>query len=100
MQGQDIELARRVRDVIAVVVEDIDAVVYDVEDGIAYIEGVVPSEAERTRIRRAVQRLGGVRRVITCLSTERIFKHAVAAEQVPDASRRAQPPMFAFHSLS
>ncbi len=100
MEGQDIELARRVRDVIAVVVEDIDAVVYDVEDGIAYIEGVVPSEVERNRIRRTVERLDGVRRVITCLSTERIFHGAVASEQVPAASRPVQPPTFAFHSLS
>lgn len=73
MEGLDRELERRVRDVVAVVTEDIDAVTCEVEDGVAYIEGVVPSERERRLISRAVSRIEGLTQVITCLSTERVM---------------------------
>jgi osmotically-inducible protein OsmY len=97
MEGRDHELERRVRDVLAVVTSDIDAVKCEVEDGVAYIEGVVPSERERRQISRAVNRIDGLRQVITCLSTERIMPftglHANA-----DFSPR--PVLMHYHSLS
>lgn len=83
MEGRDPELARKVRDIIAVLLEDIDAVIWEVEDGVAYIEGVVPAERDRYRISRAVQRVEGIRQVITCLCTERILKPALVAVHVP-----------------
>lgn len=96
MERLDRELERKVRDVIAVVTDDIDAVTCEVEDGIAYIEGVVPSERERRLISKTVSRLNGVTQVFTCLSTERIM-------QSPSQYAQAdllQPVLMHYHSLS
>src|SRR5437016_3596457 len=41
MQETDRELAKRVCDVVAVATDDIDTITVAVEDGVAYIEGVV-----------------------------------------------------------
>ncbi|MDQ3929729.1 MAG: BON domain-containing protein [Chloroflexota bacterium] len=97
MEGRDRELERRVRDVVAVVTDDIDAVTCEVEDGVAYIEGVVPSERERRQISRAASRIDGLRQVITCLSTERILRSPdrhVTADPLPP------PALMHYHSLS
>ncbi len=95
MEGRDHQLERRVRDVVAVVTADIDAVTCEVEDGVAYIEGVVPSERERQQIRKAVSQIEGLNQVFTCLSTERIIQ---------SPSQRAAtitlPAPVYFHSLS
>lgn len=97
MERHDEELQRRVRDVIAVVTEDLDAVTFEVEDGVAYIEGVVPSERERRQISQAVSRIEGLSQVFTCLSTERIL---------PAPTQHATPPslptpvLMHYHSLS
>ncbi len=97
MERQDVELQRRVRDVIAVVTEDLDAVRFEVEDGVAYIEGVVPSERERRQISQAVSRIEGLAQVFTCLSTERILP--TPAERT--ATHYAPTPMLMhYHSLS
>ncbi len=95
MEGRDHQLERRVRDVVAVVTADIDAVTCEVEDGVAYIEGVVPSERERQQISRAVSQIEGLSQVFTCLSTERIIQspsHQAATITLP-------VPVY-FHSLS
>ena len=97
MEGRDHELERRVRDVIAVVTEDIDAVTCEVEDGVAYIEGVVPSERERRLISKTVSRIDGLTQVFTCLSTERIIPSPVPHE----ATDSLPPPVLMhYHSLS
>ena len=97
MERLDHELERKVRDVIAVVTDDIDAVTCEVEDGIAYIEGVVPSERERRLISKTVSRLEGLSQVFTCLSTERIIPSPVPHE----AADSLRPPVLMhYHSLS
>lgn len=73
MAEHDVELARRVRDVVAVVADDIDAVSFDVEDGVAYIEGVVPTDEQRRAISNAVSQINGLDRVVTCLATEHVL---------------------------
>ncbi|HEX8230611.1 MAG TPA: BON domain-containing protein [Chloroflexia bacterium] len=97
MERHDEELQRRVRDVIAVVTEDLDAVTFEVEDGIAYIEGVVPSERERRQISQAVSRIEGLSQVFTCLSTERILP---APTQHATAPALPTPVLMHYHSLS
>ena len=72
MTEQDVELARRVRDILAVASDDIDAVISDVEDGVAYIEGVVPTEEQRRAIINTVRQLDGVQHVVACLVTEHV----------------------------
>lgn len=97
MEGLDYELERRVRDVVAVVTDDIDAVTCEVEDGVAYIEGVVPSERERRQISAAVKRIDGLTQVFTCLSTERILQTpslSAATDLLPP------PVLMHYHSLS
>lgn len=97
MERRDLELEWRVRDVIAVVTDDIDAVRYEVEDGIAYIEGVVPSDRERRQIIDAAKRIDGLEQVVTCLSTEHVMpclRHYTAS----DVS--SAPSMTFYHSLS
>ncbi|HEY0071561.1 MAG TPA: BON domain-containing protein [Chloroflexia bacterium] len=97
MERLDHELERRVRDVVAVVTDDIDAVTCEVEDGVAYIEGVVPSERERRQITKAVNRIDGLTQVFTCLSTERILK--TPAQYAP-AGMLPTPVLMHYHSLS
>lgn len=97
MEVRDLELERRVRDVIAVVTDDIDAVRYEVEDGIAYIEGVVPSERERRQIIGAAKRIEGLNRVVTCLSTEHVMP---CPSQYVSADASPAPAMTFYHSLS
>lgn len=83
LKDQDVDLARRVRDILAVATDDIDAVTSEVEDGVVYIEGVVPSEQHRRAISDAVRELDGVSRVITCLATEHIMPNAAEKESAP-----------------
>ncbi len=80
LSDQDVELARRVRDILAVAVDDIDSVTSDVEDGIVYIEGVVPNEQQRRTISSAVRELDGVSQVITCLANEHVMHNASEGE--------------------
>ncbi|MEA2574091.1 MAG: hypothetical protein QOH93_1389 [Chloroflexia bacterium] len=97
MEQGDQELQRRVRDVIAVVTEDLDAVRFEVEDGIAYIEGVVPSEREQLQISRALSRIEGLSQVFTCLSTERIMQAPASHTTVEVLPT---PVLMHYHSLS
>lgn len=97
MERHDEELQRRVRDVIAVVTEDLDAVTFEVEDGVAYIEGVVPSDRERRQISRAVSRIDGLSQVFMCLSTERILP---APTQHSRTQLKSTPVLMHYPSLS
>lgn len=97
MEERDQELKRRIRDIVAVVTPDIDAVVFDVEDGVAYIEGVVSTEDERTQISSAVRRLEGLTHVVICLSTEHIMRVCTARQ---NRELDAAPALVRYHSLS
>lgn len=95
MWERDRELAWRVRDIIAVIADDIDAVTYEVEDGVVYIEGVVSDDRERWAICRAVRRLAGMSHVVICLSTERVLP-GNPEQNVPLPSQ----VLMGYHSLS
>jgi osmotically-inducible protein OsmY len=73
MEETDRELAERVRDVVAVAAEDIDTITVAVEDGVAYIEGVVENKGQRQAIISAVEKIAGLNRVISCLATEHVL---------------------------
>jgi osmotically-inducible protein OsmY len=73
MAEHDVELTRRVRDIVAVFADDLDTVTCEVEDGVVYIEGVVPTEQERRAISSAVSKLEGLDGVVTCLATEHVL---------------------------
>jgi osmotically-inducible protein OsmY len=94
---QDVELARRVRDIIAVAADDIDAVMADVEDGVVYIEGVVSGDEQRRAICNAVRQLDGVNNIVECLATEHVLPPSAA--QHKDLLYPAQVLMH-YHSLS
>ena len=94
MEQQDREVARRIRDIIAVASDDIDAISVAVEDGVAYIEGVVSGESERRAILSAVRNVEGLDRVITCLAAEHILPMR------PDDTHGAVPPPVLMHYYS
>ena len=98
MDIADIELAKRIRDVIAVTTDDLDSVSFAVEDGVAYIEGVVPNEEQRRAVVRAVRNVKGLARVIVCLATEHVLpqQHRHAARLVPVPAS----VLMHYHSLS
>lgn len=97
MSDNDMELARRVRDIVAVMSDDLDAVSYDVEDGVVYIEGVVPTEEQRDNIAHAVSRVEGVEQLVTCLSTE----HVLPTRPAPQPDTLVPPPVYMhYYSLS
>lgn len=73
MADNDVELARRVRDIVAVVADDMDNITFDVEDGVVYIEGVVPTDEQRRAISSAVSQLDGLDQVVSCLATENVL---------------------------
>ncbi len=98
MEERDVELERRVRDIIAVVLEDIDSVTCEVEDGVAYIEGVVPSDERRRTISKIVGHLDGLASVVTCLATERVLP---SADREHAADLLFSPPVLMhYYSLS
>lgn len=92
---EDETLTRRIRDIVAVATTDIDGVRVEVEDGVAYIEGVVSSADEARIITRAVGGLRGLTRVVTCLSTEKVL--AAANEE---AAENILPPPVLMHYYS
>jgi hypothetical protein len=73
MEDNDVKLARQVANVVAVVVEDLDAVSVEVEDGVVYLEGVVPEDEQRRSISGAVRGIQGVDQVISCLAVEHVL---------------------------
>lgn len=97
MEERDQQLKRRIRDIIAVVTPDIDAVMFDVEDGIAYIEGVVSTQEQRTQISNALRQLDGLTHAVICLSTEHIMRVCTARQ---NRELNATPALVRYHSLS
>jgi hypothetical protein len=97
MHDTDKDLYRKIAGITAVVVEDIDAVLITVEDGVAYIEGVIPDEQQRRAIAHAVGKIEGLRRVIICLATERVLPVPRTHLEQPDVST---PILMHYHSLS
>jgi hypothetical protein len=97
MEELDRKLENRVRDIVAVASDDIDAITVAVEDRVAYIEGVVENERKRRVIASAAGRVKGLRRVITCLATERVLPLGVSSRKRLDV---APPVLMHFYSLS
>ncbi len=97
MERHDEELQRRVRDVIAVVTEDLDAVRFEVEDGVAYIEVEEPSERQRRLISQTLSSIDGLSQVFTCLSTEKIME---TPRQFTTTDLFSPPVLMHYHSLS
>jgi osmotically-inducible protein OsmY len=96
MNFNDEALSRRLRDIIAVIVNDIDAVAYEVEGGVAYIEGVVPDEAQRRAILRTAARVDGLTHIVACLAVE----HILPTSAPPTESPFPTPVLMHYHSLS
>ena len=95
MNEHDSRLAQRVRDVIVVATEDIDAMRVTVEDSIAYIEGTVESGEQRRTIEGTVLQIDGIDRVITCLSEEHVIPSAHSLDP-----QWIVPPPIAMHYYS
>lgn len=86
MYVKDRVLEQRIRDIVAVVTPDIDAVLVEVEDGVAYVEGVMPSEGKRRAMLNTIGRITGLRKLVSCVVTEHIFtgmRHGDVREQSP-----------------
>ena len=100
-EHDDSALEQRIRDIIAVVAEDIDAITVEVEDGVAYIEGVVPSQEHRQAIAGAARRLKGLRGVITCLAVERVLPSRIGYTQARAYGMHLPTPVLMhYYSLS
>ena len=94
-------LEQRIRSIIAVVAEDIDAITVEVEDGVAYIEGVVPSPEQRQAIAEAAHWLRGLRGVITCLAVERVLPSRIGGTRVGAYGMHLPTPVLMhYYSLS
>jgi len=99
MEEHDRLATKRICDIVAVAVDDIDSVTVAVEDGIAYLEGGVPTEEQRQTIIRAVRRVEGLRRVISCLAAE----HAMPRPRAALTAAGVAPPVlmhYNYYSLS
>jgi len=73
MDNQDRVLEQRIRDIVAVATPDIDAIMVEVEDGVAYVEGVVPTAGQRKVLLNTIRRLPGLDRLISCVAAEHVF---------------------------
>ena len=94
---EDEALAHRIRDIVAVVASDLDSVRVEVEDGVAYLEGVVSSAEEAGTILRAIAKLRGLTHVVTWLSTETLMPapHEIQYERIVPS-----PVLMDYHSQS
>ena len=72
----DIDLARTVRRILALLLDDIDTVQVEVEHSVVYLEGVAVSAAEKQKIDQHIRRVAGVRQVVNCLSLEHVARLA------------------------
>jgi osmotically-inducible protein OsmY len=97
MENTDTQLAKRIRDIIAVATDDFDAVNFAVEDRVAYIEGVVPSKEQQHSIIHAVRNLDGLDQVVVCLATEHVLP-----QRANNSNLVQVPPtvLMHYHSLS
>ncbi|HET7081488.1 MAG TPA: BON domain-containing protein [Chloroflexia bacterium] len=68
----DHDLARTVRRILALLLDDMDTVQVEVEHGIVYLEGVAVSAAEKQKMDWYIRRVTGVRQVVNCLSLEHV----------------------------
>jgi hypothetical protein len=94
---EDETLIRRIRDIVAVATKDIDGIRIEVEEGVAYLEGVVSISDEAEAIARAVGRLRGLSDVVTCLSTEKVL---AAAHEATVEFALLPPVLMHYYSLS
>src|SRR3954447_14218770 len=100
MEEQDRLATKRICDIVAVAVDDIDSVTVAVEDGIAYLEGVVPSEEQREAIVHAVRQIDGLRRVISCLAAEHAMPRPHAAVHAAGVAPPVLMHYYNYYSLS
>ena len=80
MDDVDEMLAERIMNIVAVAVDDIDAVNVSVENRIAYLEGVVPDEDQRKAIVQGVRNVDGLARSIICLANEHVLPRFARAD--------------------
>lgn len=97
MDDRDKTLEQRIRDIIAVATSDIDAVLVEVEDGVAYVEGVVSGERERNAIMTNLRRVPGICGLVTCLSVEHVRP---SPGEVTDTRSAPAPLLMHYYSLS
>jgi hypothetical protein len=72
VRTSDFSMTKRLLDILAVSVDDLDAVSVRVVGGVAYIEGLVSSDQQRQLISRLAERTPGIRKVVTRLATENV----------------------------
>jgi transcriptional regulator of aromatic amino acid metabolism len=92
----DIDLARRVRQILALLLDDIDTVQVEVEHSVVYLEGVAVNAAEKQKIDQHIRRLPGVREVVNCLSLEHV---ACLATELNVTAPHPPIPTLDFESL-
>ena len=85
----DIDVARTVRRILALLLDDIDTVQVEVEHGVVYLEGVAVSAAEKQKIDQHIRRVTGVRQVINCLSLEHVARLARELDVTPPYPSRS-----------
>lgn len=97
MEVQDRVLEQRIRDIVAVATPDIDSVMVEVEEGVAYVEGVMPSEGKRLAMLCAIRRIPGLRRLVSCVAAEHIF---TGIRQANEREETDPPLVLHLYSLS
>jgi hypothetical protein len=95
MDNQDRVLEQRIRDIVAVATSDIDAIMVEVEDGVAYVEGVMPSSGKRRAMLDAIRHTPGLRRLVSCVSAEHILPGCELSEE-----SEASPAVVVLHLYS
>jgi hypothetical protein len=70
VRTSDFSTTKRLLDILAVSVDDLDAVSVKVLGGVAYIEGLVTSDQQSQLILRLAKRTPGVRKVVARLATD------------------------------
>src|SRR3954467_9187409 len=98
MSDTDSALEKRIYDIIAVATESIDTVMIAVEDGVAYVEGAVPTEEERNKIINSTRQLEGLDRLITCLAVEHVLPRQSSRRPLPALD--STPVYMHYYSLS
>lgn len=70
----DSQIARAIRLLLAALLDDMDAVQIDVEQGVVYLEGIAVSATQKEKIDQIVSQVPGVQQVVNCLSLEHIAR--------------------------
>ncbi|HUS15270.1 MAG TPA: BON domain-containing protein [Chloroflexia bacterium] len=68
----DAEITQTVHRFLVLMLDDVDAVRVEVEQGVVYLEGVAASMAQKRAIQQSIAGVPGVRHIINCLSLEHV----------------------------